>query len=55
MTALAPFPVWHDWVRRHERTLAAGWLVAVALLLLVLAIPRTRNAVLFRVQALSDR
>ena len=55
MTALAPFPVWRVWVRRHERTLAALWLAAVGLLLLALAIPRTREAVLYRVQALSDR
>ena len=46
MTALAPFPAWRGWVRRHERTLAALWLAAVALLLLALALPRTRNAIL---------
>jgi len=55
VTARAPFPVWRGWVRRHERVLAALWLAAVALLLLVLAVPRSRDAALFRVQSLSDR
>jgi hypothetical protein len=55
VTALAPVPAWRGWVRRHERILAALWLAAVAVLLLGLAVPRSRDAALYRVQSLSDR
>ena len=55
MTASLPVAAWRDRVRRHERTLAALWLAAVALLLLILVVPRTRNAILYRVQGLADR
>ncbi len=48
-------PAWRLWLRRHERTIAAGYLAAVALAVVLLLLPPTRHFTLGSLQSLSDR
>ena len=47
-------PRWRQWVWRHERGLAAGYLAAVLLAPLVLVLPPLRRPLLARVQAVAQ-